>query len=225
MNTRFFLYFVVGVLAIFQVRLAEANLIVNGAFDDGLNNWGIVSYIGNANVRVVSENGNYILEQYHGDSNAWTSIGQEIISKLTIGQNYELSFDFKGFKEMEGEGKFSDADMIWHSTSVNGSIDILHPFILDGAWHSYNVPFTVSETHPRSDEPLLAFILNYDKVGSIFLDNISVVAVSNSIPEPSTLALIIAGIIGAGMTKLSSRVGRANTVRRNSGTPRIASNE
>jgi hypothetical protein len=205
-NKGFFLL-AIGILTL-QAGLAEANLVLNGTFDSGLTDWAVIEFTGTEDVRVVSENGNNVLEQSHPASGwSWSSIRQEIASKLVVGQTYDLSFDFKGFSGLEWQGKFSDSLSIFHSTGINVSFSALHPLILDGAWHSYTIPFLVSSTHPRSDEPMLAFIDSQGGMTTTFLDNISIVETA-SIPEPSSLFLF-----GVGVAAFFGKAGRVRRTR------------
>lgn len=129
----------------------------------------------------MPENGRYIdLDGSTGQSGQFTNV-----VSLLAGQNYELTFDLAGSQRGSNETVYvTFGDTLANYTLNSG----------DG-FSNYSVTF-----NPTSDGIYSMIFQNAggDNVGAI-LDNVSV----SPVPEPSTIAMLLIGLLGLSVYKAS----------------------
>ncbi|WP_426357308.1 DUF642 domain-containing protein [Pseudocolwellia sp. HL-MZ19] len=205
-----------SILSVFCAASANANLIVNGSFEEaatgsalgGGNGWNFydsadINGWDGSNIELWSTLG---IDSFDGDNHAelnaaggnggdsW-SISQTFATE--IGQTYELFF---AYSARLGSSTESDESF---SVTVDDFSAVLDDHIV-GEWSIFTNSFVAD-----SDSATLTFtIIDYAKYTyGNFLDDISVVAVSNfgpaatSVPEPETLALFALSVFGLVATR------------------------
>jgi serine/threonine protein kinase len=150
-----------------------SNLLQNGNFDSLFADWKVVNFTGGAITEIVRENGNAVVSMRHSGNNDWNSISQEIRSKLQTGRIYVFSFRYRSNDNVKIGIRFGDSSAVMHSTGINREY-WEHVLIADGNWHTDAFEFTVTNDHPRADEPMFGAFFDYNNTGSIFIDEVIV---------------------------------------------------
>ena len=176
-------------------------------------------------------------EYFEGDLSAWTGkdqgahFGQIVVDPLDSNNHvlnffalnsggdiftkgdtfsagtYWLSFDYLGLGETDDSGGYFGVSQafagvnrwFWATGTVSGAEDVL---IDDGAWHSYLFELTYDhDFHLMLEE----FKRSDSIIGNAYFDNI----VLSAVPEPATMLLFGAGLLGLaglGRKKISKKV-------------------
>ncbi len=148
------------------------NLLNNGDFEDGLTGWKVVNFTSGASIEVVEESGNKIIKLHHNGDGDWCSLSQEIASKLEKGKTYVFSYRYKTTDPVSIGIRFTDSETIWHSSALNDDYGWNHQLINDGNWHQDSFEFTVTDDHPKPDEPMFAIFLDYHNTGDVYIDDV-----------------------------------------------------
>lgn len=165
-----------------NIVLAEvninSNLLVNGDFENGLVGWKTVSlYAGT--ISIEQQDNNSYVKMHHNSTSDWNTISQEIRSKLTPGKTYLVSYKYKTTDNIYINLSFGDDSTVGHSNGIGSSGPIIQ--VKDGVWHTGSFTFTATSEHPRPDEPRFVVYFDYNNIGDVYLDDISVTEV---IPSP-----------------------------------------
>lgn len=156
------------------------SIIINGGFEQGLTNWLYVEFTQGSSVSVKTESNNKYISFKHLSNYDWCSIGQEVRSKLLIGQKYLISYRYKvntGSNLVLGI-RFADNSTVMHSTGIDKD-SWSSTLLSDGQWHSKSINFTASSDHPLSTEPMFSFMFDYQNTGEVYLDDLSFAIVTD----------------------------------------------
>ena len=148
------------------------NLLVNGDFENGTDGWKIVNFTSGASVTLMEENGNHFVRMHHNNDGDWCSLSQEIASKLEKGKTYVFSYRYRTKDKVDIGIRFTETSTIMHSTALNEDYGWNHPLVADGKWHTDSFEFTVTDNHPRPDEPLFGIFFDYHNTGDVDIDDV-----------------------------------------------------
>jgi len=179
---------------------AQAGLITNGDFSAGGTDWTITGGCTNAAYMIsggaaVGNPGPSLRLNSCGETNS-DPLAQQIVSGLTIGALYELSWDYK-FDHGGGGGAGTSFGVFLDGAVLDLSEHFTYSFV------NRSLSFmATSTTHvlgfaAELDARTLGVSVSSDR--SYYLDNVSLTSAA-PVPEPSTLAIFALGIMG-----LSSR--------------------
>lgn len=203
------------VLAAGSATAGSAAIVANGSFEDGLNGWTVLDSIGTTpgqGITVVTTNGvanstgyGDIVPSYDGthaayfvDDNAVQNLSQFV--SLTGGTKYTLNFAL--FATASGSANpfgFALSDSVGlNLLDINFSSEV--PV---GVWSEYSYTFTAPITFDY-------YLLNFNFISGatpakdVLLDGVSIAAV----PEPTTWAMMIAGLglVGFTMRRRTAKV-------------------
>lgn len=196
----------------------HANLITNGGFDSNANGWTVnpVDGIGNA-WRATGGNpgGNQRLNA--GGLPSSDPFIEQLVSGLTIGQTYILSWDLQHDFSAQTTTSFGAfLDPTGEAPSPNGTVLLLlaypGPYTNPRPWNSHQTSFVATAT---SHTIRFAAELDTRTPGvtattdvSYYIDNVSLIADPNStsaVPEPSTWALALCGLAAVTLRKRELR--------------------
>jgi hypothetical protein len=174
------LFATVLIVAMLAAGSAKADLVVNGGFETrdftGWTQSGDTGFtrVGNINVHSGS---------FSAEAGPDTSLGflSQTLS-TTLGTNYTISFWLEN-----GDNIFNNEfDVEWNSTTLSDQTNL--PFAEEFTHYTFNVTGTGSDT-------LTFSFFNFDNF--FFLDDVSVNSTA-LVPEPSSMALLVSGILGLG---------------------------
>ena len=183
MNSKSFIQAAVLVSATLMGSLANANLVTNGGFEDGLSGW--------------QNDGNFTLGSFNGYTPFGTSalyfgcVGQLCSTRQTIattaGASYVFSFEYGSDAGTPNELIASfDGVTVFHT--INDVTDTRPGYVLE----TFNVTASGSST-------LVEFLGRNDPTYQS-IDNVSVVDAPASVPEPTSFALAGLALLGLGLT-------------------------
>lgn len=124
----------------------------------------------------------------------------QVLSGLTIGQTYQVSFDLAGNPDGGSNTKVAVVS--------DGATSASYDFLMGGqtnaamGWETHTFSFTAV-----GENATLTFVSNEDSAYGPALDNVSVAAAPGGpgVPEPATWALMILGFGAVGMSLRSRR--------------------
>lgn len=160
---------------------ANATLLVNGSFDDGLNGW-----LRNGGTGYIITNGDFFglaapSAQFRSGSSNFKILSQSVAT--VIGERYVLTYSV-----LNQNSLFNQFDVTTGSVATSTSFE--GPF-------SEFLTFTQSFI-ATSETSLVQFAVKHGGVGGnfLFVDDVSLVSI---VPEPESWAMLIAGfgLIGA----------------------------
>jgi hypothetical protein len=109
---------------------------------------------------------------HHNNDGDWCSLSQEIASKLEKGKTYVFSYRYRTEDKVDIGIRFTEPSTIVHSTALNEDYGGYHPLVADGKWHTDSFEFTVTDNHPRPDEPLFGIFFDYHNTGDVDIDDV-----------------------------------------------------
>lgn len=170
--------FLVGLLLAYASSAANANIIVNGGFENGLTGWTCT----NSNLCATNGNGNPGSALYGFTNTGYASLFQNV--STVVGGIYSLTFD-----TMAGDSR----NEIGYS--VNGFSNV--KWTSSGyTWVSQSASFTATSALTK-----IEFFLATDPgTGTYQLDNVAVNQTGSAVPEPGSIALLglaLAGVAAA----------------------------
>jgi len=178
------IFIIIIFLTLFISTLSYAeSLVVNGDFDNissWNSGWRIVEFTSGSKVEAIQESGNIYIKLHHNSESDWCAIGQEIASKFEIGNKYIFSYKYKTSDSVAIGIHFSDIYLVMHGSKISGEYGWNHNLIADNAWHTDSFEFSVTEDHPKSNEPMLGIFFDYQYAGDIYVDDISIKKVENT---------------------------------------------
>lgn len=211
--THFLSVLAIIALFLFPVTIyATPNLLLNGDFEDGLNNWGYTGsvYTGLYDVPFFSPSGDgsSFVSLVSRSSTHSSTLFQTV--DMTADENFRLSLDFTLATLEPGYGDDFRAE-IWIDYIGGGPFTPLFSYYSgDGVFQDYdpvNFPgvryftkqgasYDFKWADADKDMVLRFLVIGYDdnNNSAMFLDNIKVYAV----PEPGTISLLILGLSMAG---------------------------
>jgi hypothetical protein len=157
-----------------------------------------------SNVTLSPNGGNFVAldgDDLSGNGGTGTVPGATVsqtISGLTVGSQYDVSFDWAGAQLQNRSGKTTEQVGVQFGSAVQSTI-VLHN-VSGGftGWLQQSFRYTANAT-----SQLLTFISYGTPVGLpplILLDGVSVRAVvPAAVPEPASLAAMVAGLVGLGV--------------------------
>ena len=148
------------------------NILRNGDFENGLEDWDIVNFTPGATAELQKENRNAYIKLIHEGERDWSAIGQEVRSKLQVGDVYVFSFKYKIESNLSVGIRFADSQMFMHSSVVNERYGWNRLIIGDESWRQDSFEFMASASRPKSDEPLFNICFEYNNIGYILIDDV-----------------------------------------------------
>lgn len=149
------------------------NLLVNGNFDNGLTGWKANDFYG-AKTDVLTESRNTFVRMAHDSEKSWSSIGQEVASRLQVGKTYVVRLKYRVESDQSIGIRFGDSSTMQHSSAINEKYGWNR--LITGAkdWREDVFEFVATEIHPKSDEPMFAIYFDYSNIGEIFVDDVMI---------------------------------------------------
>ena len=140
--------------------------------------------------------GNFV--EADGDPSFSATISQSI-SGLTVGQKYDVTFWQAAGQQDTFLGPTTEQWKVGLGSEYHYSHQYQLPQGATGPWELQTLEFTATAT-----TEVLSFLAAGTPGGAppmLFLDGVSMQAVPNAVPEPSSLALAAFGIIGLGLAR------------------------
>jgi hypothetical protein len=170
-----------------SLTVQAAELVNSGTFTQGLANWQKVEFTSGCKVTAETAGGNTYIKLHHDAKSDWCSIYQEIASKLVKNKIYRFSYRYKTSVASQQIGvHFADQSSVMHSSAISEAYGWSHTLIADNKWHTDSFIFLASDTLPKSDEPMLTIHMDYNTVGDIYIDNVSIQDATNKSFEATT---------------------------------------
>lgn len=184
---------------------AQANLLVNGDFEDGLNGWG--SEFGS--VQVVNKNGNNVAKLNDNNSSGLEVLWQSFYIPTEVNTvSFSFDFKFKGWDNSRHQEDLAgsllevrDGITSWWDWSPWSIVEAVE-FDLNSGWMSFYGEYDVSSIVDIDPNGRVFFGIFEDSGwcndltdSVLFIDNVVVAAVA-SVPEPGTFALLMLGLAG-----------------------------
>jgi len=167
------------------IQVGES-LVQNGNFENSSSwnsDWKIVEFTSGSKIESIIESDNTYIKLHHDTESDWCGIGQEIASKLEKGAKYIFSYKYKTSDSVAIGIHFSDINLIMHGSKINNEYGWNHSLIADNSWHTDSLEFTVTDDHPKSDEPMLGILFDYKYTGDIYIDDISLKKAEDESPK------------------------------------------
>ena len=193
------------------IGVANADIISNGGFEDGLAGW---TYSPNVNVQETDVSG--VITPVEGDNMAvlatWLGAGDACLQQdfnldgyldFTLSFSYNLqaldiSLRDRGTDSLNGIISGNIGSHVLFSTPINDGLD-LSPTVL--GWQSYSNTFDLTQYQGPLGPVTLSFkLVNWEEgdtgqLAAAYIDAVSVTGTSSPVPEPATMVLFGSGLI------------------------------
>lgn len=148
------------------------NLLRNGDFEKGLASWKVVNFTDGSSTELRKQGKNSYVELSHIGKRDWTAIGQEIKSRLELGETYVVSVRYKVETNLSFGVLFGNSSLVMHSSAINQRYGWDRLIIGDESWRTDTFEFTASENFPKANEPMFGIYFNYNNTGNILIDDV-----------------------------------------------------